>query len=332
MSRMEEKIGQFFIVGFPGREPPKPFLESLVNKQIGGVILFGENCRTDGQTKDNIEAIRSQYSVVTPFIAIDQEGGRVCRLKGAPAEYRAASEYGQSNELERFKEDYTRSAVFMESIGINVNLGPVCDIFLNPANRCLDGRCFGATPEAVAPYVKEAVRISKKAGLLSCLKHFPGLGAAAVDPHKRTATADYDELVWEQQEGIPFAEGIKAGADMVMTTHLILPKIDDQMVTGSAKVVADMIRQRLGFDGPVITDDLTMAGAEPLGPIGERTVAAFMAGHDILLFGQDYGAANKAYDCLLKAVQRGDISTERIELSLGRIAGIKFKLDSTVLR
>jgi len=332
MSEMEKNIGQLFIIGFPGERPPKRFLDFLADEMIGGVILFEDNCQTHELAKENIQAIKSQYRTSIPFIAIDQEGGRVCRLKGAPAEFCAASEYGRNDDLERFKEDYTRSAVFMESIGINLNLGPVCDIWLNPANRCLEDRCFGASPGKVSPFVEQAVKISKKAGLLSCLKHFPGLGAALVDPHQQTANADYDELIWEQRERIPFDAGIRFGADMVMTTHLKLPKIDNRLATGSDKIVNTIIRQRLAFDGLVITDDLTMAGAKPLGHVGERTVAAFNAGHDIMLFGRDFDAAIEAYDYFVEAVQNGDISSERIELSLARISGIKFKLDSPVLR
>lgn len=330
MRRVEKRIGQFFIIGFPGERPPKPFLEFLAEEQIGGVILFEENCRTHEVTRENIEIIKSQYDTSSPLIAVDQEGGRVCRLRKAPAEYRAAADYGRNNELEQFKEDYTRSAVFMASIGINVNLGPVCDIQIDATNPCLEGRCFGTSAKTVTPFVEQAVQISKKAGLLSCLKHFPGLGAASLDPHKQTASADFDRIIWEQRERVPFAAGIGIGADMVMTTHIRLPKIDERMVTGSRKIIATMIRQGFVFDGPVITDDLMMGGAESLGCSGERAVAAFKAGHDILLFGQDWEEAIAAYDYFVNAVEGGEITSKHLELSLGRISGMKFKLDSPV--
>ncbi len=331
MGKTEKKIGQLFVIGFPGERPPKPFLEFLSEGQIGGVILFEENCPTHEITRENIETIKSQYDASSPLIAIDQEGGRVCRLRGAPAEYRAAGEYGQNNELQRFKEDYTRSAVFMASIGINLNLGPVCDIRLNTSNRCLEDRCFGTSAETVTPFVEQAVQISKKAGLLSCLKHFPGLGAAMLDPHQEVTSADFDRIIWEQREKIPFAAGIGVGADMVMTTHIRLPKIDEQMATHSHKIVATMIRQGLAFDGPVITDDLTMKGAQPLNHCGECAVAAFRAGHDVLLFGQDWEEAVAAYDYFVDAVEEGEIAASRLRLSLGRITGMKCKLSSPAL-
>ncbi len=325
-------IGQLFIVGFRGETPSNDFLDFLEERQIGGVILFEDNCLTHQKAKENIQRIRSLYGTTAPFVAIDQEGGRICRLKGAPAEFRAAYVYGRNGEIEHFKEDYTRAAVFMESLGINLNLAPVCDIFLNPENQCLTDRCFGKSAELVAPFVEQTVRISKSSGLLSCLKHFPGLGAASIDPHRETAMVEYDLLLWEQREKVPFAAGVQSGADIIMTTHIRVPNIDVQIATGSRKIVSIMIRQSLSFDGPVITDDLTMSGASPLGHIGQRAVAAFNAGHDILLFGQDLEAADEAYNYFLKAVQRGEISQRRMELSLERIAGTKFKLDSHALR
>jgi beta-N-acetylhexosaminidase len=162
--------------------------------------------------------------------------------------------------------------------------------------------------------------------LLSCLKHFPGLGAGDLDPHTATPSITYDEFVWRQREFVPFLAGIEAGTDMIMTTHVMLPELDPTIVTGSATVIDTLLRKGLEFDGPVITDDLTMAGAESLGSIGERTVAAFLAGHDILLFGRDYEQAMEAFDYFVDAVRRGNISPARLTASLERIAGLKCRL------
>jgi len=327
-----KQIGQLFLIGFEGSRPPDDFLNFIAEEQVGGVILFEENCVTHQQVADNIEIIRSQYRQgTTPFIAVDQEGGRVCRLRQVPAEFRAAADYGANSELEHFAEDYYRAATFMESVGINLNLAPVADIQLHSANECLRDRCFGESAEAVAPFVVKAVEVSKKSGLLSCLKHFPGLGAAVTDPHQETPTVDYDELIWRQREMIPFAAGIEHGADMVMTTHLRMEAFDGEIVTGSGRIINSLLRQILAFDGPVITDDLTMEGAAPLGNIGERAVAAFKAGHDILLFGRDSEAAMQAYDYFCDAASRGDIDRSQLRSSLGRVSGIKFKLDSSIV-
>jgi len=180
--------------------------------------------------------------------------------------------------------------------------------------------------------VQAAVRIAKQHRMLSCLKHFPGLGAARTDPHEAVAVADYDEIIWKQRERLPFAAGVNAGADLIMTTHLQLPQRDQMIVTGSRAIVSSWIRHEMLFDGPVMTDDLLMKGAAVLGDVGPRTVAAFNAGHDLLLFGKDYEAAITAYDYFVDAARRGEISTTRLRSALDRVAGMKFRLTRSLVQ
>jgi len=305
MKELINKIGQLFIVGFRGEKPSPAFLSFVAETQIGGVILFADNCPTHQAAADNIQLIKSQYRSGLPFIAIDQEGGRVCRLKGAPAEYKSAATYGAAGGVERFAEDFSRSMVFMESIGINVNLAPVADLAINPENSCLQDRCFGDLPNEVARFVEKAVEIASQSRMLSCLKHFPGLGAASIDPHTAAAKLEHDEMIWQQRELIPFLAGVHKGADLIMTTHVRLPKSDSSIVTSSAKIIDTLLRGYLAFDGPVITDDLTMGGAAELGNFGERTVAAFEAGHDLLLTGQDFDSYNGGIRALCKLCRKG---------------------------
>ncbi|MDZ4724089.1 MAG: glycoside hydrolase family 3 N-terminal domain-containing protein [candidate division Zixibacteria bacterium] len=332
MEKIRKQLGQLFILGFPGAKPPDQFLSFISEEKIGGVILFEENCPGYQATLENIETIRRALQPDNPFIAIDQEGGRVCRLRGAPAEYQAAADYGQLGNVERFTEDYSRSAGYMESLGINLNFTPVADIFLNPANSCLAGRCFGDNPELVSRFVLASIQVSNANGLLSCAKHFPGLGDTGFDPHIATAESDYDQFVWNQREKVPFSVAIKAGVDLIMTTHLRLPKLDSKIVTGSSKIINTLLRGELDFDGPVITDDLTMAGADELGSFGERTVAAFQAGHDMLLYGRNYEASMEAFDYFVESVDRGEIDHARLRSSLQRVGGLKYKLERSLLR
>ena len=331
MEQLIREIGQLFVIGFSGDHPSEAFLNFISEEQIGGVILFAENCPTHACTWENIDRIRQALPERPPFIAVDQEGGTVCRVHGAPAEYRSAREYGRDDSTERFVEEYARAAVFLESLGFNLNLAPVADI-CSAGNDWLKERCFGDTPETVKEFVRASVETSHAAGLLCCVKHFPGVGASRLDPHEKTARADYDQIVWEQRERIPFAAAVEAGVDLVMTTHLHLPRIDETIVTGSQTVVRQMLRNGLAFDGPVITDDLTMAGAAVLGTVGERTVAAFRAGHDMLLFGQDLDAAAEAYECFVGTVRRGEIDEHRLRASLARVAGLKYKLEQSIVR
>ncbi|MFQ5499956.1 MAG: glycoside hydrolase family 3 N-terminal domain-containing protein [Candidatus Zixiibacteriota bacterium] len=331
MVDIAQRLGQLFILGFEGDKPSPTFLNFIREEQIGGVILFEPNCPTQQITRRNVDLILSACRVA-PFIAVDQEGGRVCRIKGAPTEYRSASYYRQRGSVERFSEEYSRSAVSLEALGINLNLAPVADIFLHSGNSCLADRCFGVTPKEVTPFVRASVEVSAKAGLLCCLKHFPGLGAAVNDPHEETAVAGYTQLVWQQRERIPFQAGLEAGADMIMTTHMLLPELDDLSVTESTNIISTLIRKDLAFDGPVITDDLLMKGAEDYGSPGNRAIKAFLAGHDLLLFSQDSNAAMRAYDSFVDAVQREEIPADKVTRSLQRVAGLKCKLNSSVIR
>ena len=260
------------------------------------------------------------------FFAVDQEGGRVCRLKGAPAEYWSARKYGEKGDLELFEEHFIRSAYYLSSLGFNLMLAPVADLALNPDNSCLEDRMFGRSASQVIPFIEKSVKICKKAGILSCLKHFPGLGAAADDPHIEMAVADYDLQTFLNREALTFKAGIDAGTDMVMTTHMILPKIDDKPATTSNIVVKQFLRNRLGFDGIVITDDLLMNGSRRLGGYGEKSLAAFDAGHDLLLFGKNYKAAMETVMHFKKEYRRGLVDEKRLQSSLNRISGIKSKI------
>ena len=331
MNELMKQLGQFFILGFHGSEPPTVLKDFISEEQVGGIILFADNCETHQATRELISTVRGYLNRFNPFIAIDQEGGRVCRIKGAPAEYPSAWSFGINNDQEHFREQYSRSALFMESLGINLNLAPVADIFLNEDNSCLVDRCFSEKPEVVAEFVKIAVQTSSQSGLLSCLKHFPGLGAAAIDPHQQISIIDVDSMTWDKRERLPFIAGIEAGADMIMTTHAQMPRLGNDIVTYSDHIVRTMIRQNLSFDGPIITDDLTMSGAGNSANIGERSVRAFMAGHDLLLFGQDYEQAIRAYDYFCDACHHGEIPLKRLRSALSRVSGLKFKLQKSAI-
>lgn len=331
MEDLRKRIGQLFVLGFAGEEPSSEFLDFVAEEQIGGVILFEENCPTYGAARESIQRVTRRLET-PPFVAIDQEGGRVCRLRGAPAEFKAAAEYGRTAGLDHFREDYRRSVVLMTSLGINLNFAPVADLFLNKANKCLEGRCFGYDPDKVSEFIRISIAQAHGQGMLCCLKHFPGLGAASIDPHVATATAGYDRMLWHQRERIPFASGVEAGADLIMSTHMLAEKLDPRMVTGSREIITRLVRDDLNFDGPVITDDLSMKGAESLGDYGQRATAAFNAGHDLLMFCHDFEATIEAFEYFAGAVRSGEIAEEQVQAALERIAGVKLKLGRPVLR
>jgi len=328
---MLNRIGQLFITGYDGRTPSPEFLEFFESEGLGGVILFEENATPHRAAEDAIRTLATSSPSGVPFVAVDQEGGRVCRFRGAPAEYMAASEYGRKGDLNLYSEHFSRSAYYLHALGINLFLGPVADLGIESGNACLAGRTFGSSPASAIPFIEQTVKICHKIGLVACLKHFPGLGAARIDPHRELAVADYDSQTFFNREGLAFRAGIDAGVDMVMTTHLMLPKIDSSPAIASEKIINRLLRKRLGFDGLVVTDDLFMKGCEQLGDFGERAVKAFQAGHDLLLFGKDWRRTREAVKYFKDTYLRGEISDERLKMSLERISGVKSKLAMPVL-
>jgi len=322
---MIKHVGQLIVTGFKGREPDAEFLEFIRSENIGGVIFFEENCLTHQAAENSIKKIVAATHDL-PLIAIDQEGGRVCRLKGAPAEYNSAEDYGYHNNLQLFEEQFSRAAYYIHSLGFNLFLGPVADLLINKGNQCLKGRTFGDSPARVIPFVEKAIRICQRVGLLSCLKHFPGLGPASDDPHLKMAKSDSDLQTFLNRDGLTFNAGIESGTDMVMTTHVVLPAIDKLPVTLSEMTINLLLREKLNFDGVAVTDDLLMHGLDDFGDYGERALKAFQAGHDILLFGANWKAAKAAVERIKKAIREGQLDESRLEISLNRISGIKSKL------
>ncbi len=327
---MLNKIGQLFITGFDTPEPSKEFLDFFAGENIGGLILFENNCNPHNMAEKSIRDIIAASSDSLPLVGVDQEGGRVCRFRGAPAEYGSPSEYSRKKDLELFKEQFSRAAYYIHSLGVNLLFGPVADIRLDANNDCLKRRTFGKSAASIIPFVEASVKICRKVGLLSCLKHFPGFGAAQNDPHKQIALADYDYQTFLNREAVTFLAGIEAGADMVMSTHMIISKLDKHLATESNIIIEQLLRDKLKFDGIIITDDLLMNGAESLGNYGERAVKAFEAGHDLLLFGKNYRAAQDAIAYFKAEFQRGNIKEDRMIASLDRISGIKSRLTTLV--
>lgn len=313
------------MIGYKGIDPSDEFMSFFCREQIGGVIFFEDNANPHHHAEKNIKKFVSESDCV-PFFAVDQEGGRVCRFRGAPAEFESPSKYADSNDLELYAEQFGRAADHLQSLGLNLLLAPVADLNLDDRNPCLKGRTFGKSPARAIPFIERTIRIAHNFSLLTCAKHFPGLGASVIDPHQELARADYDFQTFINREGITFQAAIEAGCDMIMTTHLILPQLDKDPATISRAVVDNMLRGTLKFDGIAITDDLLMEGARVMGDYGERALKAFNAGHDILLFGQNFRVAEEVLEYFKKAFKNGRLSEERLTNSLERISGTKSKL------
>jgi beta-N-acetylhexosaminidase len=340
---LEAMAGQMVMVGFRGArlDPGAPVLRDLKDLHLGGTVLFDRdvalgsderNVRSPKQLAKLAAQLRRAAAVV-PFLAVDQEGGAVARLKperGFPAT-RSAAELGRLDDPERTRDAGRAIGETLRDAGLNLDFAPVADLDFgeqSPAIGQLE-RSFSRDPDKAAAHALAFIRGLHDAGVLSCLKHFPGHGSAAGDTHHGfTDVTD----VWTRQELIPFRKVIQAGAaDMVMTAHVTHRGLDpEHPATFSRPVIQGLLRGELGFDGVVVTDDLQMGAVVEHYGLRQAVRLSIEAGADVVLFGNnlrhDPEVGRKARDIILELVRSGEIDRDRLVRSWERIRRLKDRL------
>lgn len=336
---VREMIGQMLLVGFRGTSvgSDAPILRDIREHNLGGVILFDrdvqlQNPERNIQSPEQVKALTAslQANARTPlFIAVDQEGGKVRRFRedrgfafspsaksmgqGAPAQTRLEGE---------------RTGKLLAELGVNLNFAPVVDVDVNPASPAIGKleRSFSSDPDLVALHAGAFCQGLLSQGVLPCLKHFPGHGSATVDSH--LGLTDVSKT-WTPAELRPYEMLIPLEASpLIMTGHLFLRQFDDvHPSTLSRAVLTGLLRQRLGFGGVIVSDDMQMRAIADHYGQAEAILLAVEAGVDMLVFGNnldyDPDIVPKAVDILAKAVQEGRLSRERIEASHERILAAK---------
>ncbi len=303
--------------------------EALNQYAVGGLIYFGQNILDKEQitTMLSSTASKSSYPI---FLAVDEEGGDVSRVANSKVEVTKVDDMaaiGAGGDASKAAEAGATIGSYLKEIGFNVDFAPVADVAVE--GSALGNRSFGSDPQMVGEMVAGAVGGIEGAGVSACLKHFPGLGSTTEDTHdgRVEITKSLEEM--RASDFVPFRAGIEAGADFVMVSHIAAPALDEDNVPSSLskKVITDVLRGELGFEGVVITDALDMTAITEYYPPEEAAVMALEAGADMLLMPEDF---EKAYNAVLAAVQDGTISEERIDESLDRIYRVKCagKLDN----
>jgi beta-N-acetylhexosaminidase len=342
---LREKIGQLLCIGFRGSRPDEcaPIVRDLREHHIGSVILFDQDMAggtvDTAQRRRNIES-PAQVGQLVAFlqaqaprpllVAIDQEGGRVNRLKPAYGFPDSVSheELGRLDQPAETRRHAATTAQTLAGLGINWNLAPVVDLDAHPDNPIIKGkrRSFSADPEAVARHAGEFVRAHRAQGVLTCLKHFPGHGSATGDTHLGLVDVT---ATWQERELMPFRRLIDADlCDAVMTAHVFNRRLDpDHPATLSPAVVTGLLRGQLGFQGVIMSDDMEMKAIAHHYGIEQSVPAAIAAGIDVLCFGNnlnyDPDIAGKAAGILVRAVESGRIPARRIEESCQRVLALK---------
>jgi beta-N-acetylhexosaminidase len=252
-------------------------------------------------------------------VAVDQEGGRVRCLRENFPMLEAPRYYGDGLRLDRYRDDLLRVCERLREIGFTLNLVPTVDLFDTEPGHVLNRRTFSDDPDTVIRFALETMAVHRRQGLCCCAKHFPGLGRSKGDPHHVLSAAELSEEDYFERELVPFKAVVEAGIEALMVTHLALPHVDDEPAIVSAKIIGGWLRERLGFTGLVITDDLLMSGAVEIAPPSRLAVQSFEAGADVLLFGQDIKRAAEAIDVFGDECAAGGLSPERCAAAAARI-------------
>ena len=322
-----DMVGQMFVVSVGGTQPDY-YIEKMVRKRnIGGVILFSYNMKSERQVDAMIRSLQQLSMQTEPavplFIAVDQEGGSVASAPWV-APQPAAAEVGSRGDPEEAHDIAATMGRQLLRAGINTDFAPVVDTGYGVA---IGNRSYGEDPELVASMGAAAVEGFEEAGVVSAAKHFPNHGPATSDSHASLPVIRHDVKTVESYDLPPFEAAIEAGVPMVMVGHLVYPTIDPHDPASLSKDATSMLRRDLGFDGVVVTDDLAMAGATDGGTPAEAAVRAVQAGADLLVLSSAPQEQADAYDAVVDAVESGEIPRSRIQKSVGRLLEIKERYD-----
>ncbi|HZX75221.1 MAG TPA: glycoside hydrolase family 3 N-terminal domain-containing protein, partial [Cyclobacteriaceae bacterium] len=336
---LDFKIGQMIMIGMAKAEFDPEVAKAIQQGKAGAILLFEKNIpKTNSYA--NLKKTLYSYQKIAPvplFICIDQEGGRVNRLKekyGFPRSITAAA-MGKAKTLDSVRFYASSTATTLAGLGFNVNFAPVVDLAVNPLNPIIAKveRAFSNNEDTVVMMAEAFVQEHRKVGVLTTLKHFPGHGSSKDDTH--LGVADVTKT-WTDRELIPYQKMINDGyVDAVMSSHIVNKKLDKDSLPGtlSKDVLDGILRKKLGFNGVVFSDDMQMQAITKNYGFEESIKLAINAGIDILCFsnniaGSEDRTVDKVHDIIRKYVERGAISRERINQSYVRIVKLKQRLNS----
>ncbi len=321
---VEEKVGQMFFV----RCPDVGAVEAVSEYKLGGYILFARDFKdkTAEQVRSDIESYQSAAGVPL-LIGTDEEGGTVVRASSNPNLFPHVCQSPQAlyaqGGMDSITQDARQKSLTLLDLGVNVNLAPVADVSTNPDDFIYD-RSFGQDAQATADYVSNVVSAMDAEGIGSVLKHFPGYGNN-VDTHNGVAIDERPYETFETSDFLPFTAGIQAGADAVLVSHNVMTCVDDQLPSSLSPAVHQVLRNTLGFQGVIMTDDLAMDAVAAYATNESAAVMAVQAGNDMIIT-TDF---QTQIPQVVEAVNNGTIDEAQIDQSVTRI--LKWKYDLGLL-
>lgn len=324
---MDEKIGQLIIAGFEGTELNDEVVKLVDEYKVGGFILFSRNILDENQTiklLNDIKDLNSKNNIPL-FLSIDEEGGRVSRLPKSYVKLPEAAVFGKKNNKALSYELGKILGERVKALGFNMDFSPVLDINSNPKNPVIGNRAFGSNVETVVENGIEAMLGIKETNVISVVKHFPGHGDTSIDSHVNLPMVDKTKDELKSFELVPFINAIENDADAIMIAHILYPKIDSNPATMSSKIIDDLLRNELGFNGIVISDDMTMGAIVENYTLEEAVLSFLKGGGDIALICHGYENILKAVESIKEAVRTGELPEEKINEKVYRILSIKEK-------
>jgi beta-N-acetylhexosaminidase len=325
---LDEKIGQMIVAGISGTTVDASAKSLITKYKVGGIIFYADNLINPTQTVQLLNQVKAE-NVPNPLpllLSVDQEGGRISRLPGELIHFPSNKEIGSINNPQFSYKVGTLLGRELKEFGFNLDFAPVLDVNSNPKNPIIGDRSFGNNPEIVSKLGIQTMKGIQSQKIIATIKHFPGHGDTSVDSHLELPIVYKSLAELKELELIPFERSIDNGADVVMVAHILLPKLDANFPASMSKnIITDILRNQLNFSGVVITDDMTMEAITDHYTIGRAAVESVKAGSDIILVAHDFNKITETISSLKTAVQKGEISEQRINDSVSRIIKLKRK-------
>ena len=328
MKELLRRVGQRFMVGFEG-QVASPDVKALIRDfGAGHVVLFARNVAGPEQVADLVRELQSVARAAGHerplFVAVDQEGGRVARLREPWTLWPAARAIGRTGSEETARQVGEAMGAELKACGIRYDFAPCVDVDTNPKNPVIGDRSFGSDPDLVARLGVALIQGLQGQGVAAAAKHFPGHGDTATDPHHEMAAVDHSRSRLEDVELRPFRAAIAAGVASVMTSHVIVREIDDERpATLSPPVLTGLLREELGYAGVVVTDDLEMKAVAARYTPAQIAVGAAKAGCDLLEFCRTADSQVEAIEALVRAYESGEIPFKEAEAAEARVRALK---------
>ncbi|HEX2144405.1 MAG TPA: glycoside hydrolase family 3 N-terminal domain-containing protein [Glycomyces sp.] len=339
---LEDKVGQLFMVYVSGETAETDHGDSVASNQErlgadngaafvadfkpGGIIYFDwANGLTDPEQIAALSNGLQEAAAVPLLIAVDQEYGPVTRIAEPATQFPGAMPLGATRDTAAAQRAAEAAGEELRAMGLNQNFAPDADVNVDPANPVIGVRSFGSDADLVAEFTTAQITGYQAKGVAASAKHFPGHGDTGTDSHVGLPVITHTAEEWERIDAPPFKAAIEAGAAMVMTAHLQFPALDDSLkpATLSEPILTGLLRERLGYEGVIVTDSLEMEGVRTEYGDDRVPVMAIQAGADLLLMPPDFPLA---YEALLGAVEAGELTEERIDASVERLLKLKYSL------